>query len=91
LLAPAAGWIFRQPAWRDFPIGDNKRPWNADADRRLRELLSEGRSHPTIVVELRRSVASISSRLAALRRAERIARKQLATDEVEANPRFSHD
>jgi hypothetical protein len=72
-------------------MSDNERSWNADADRRLRELLLEGRSHPTIAIELRRSVASISSRLAALRRAERIARKQLATDEVEANRRFSQD
>jgi hypothetical protein len=41
-----------------------------------------GGDYPNIATDLDRSVASISSRLAALRRAERIARKMAGADQT---------
>ena len=50
-------------------------PWNSESDRVLLDLISEGLSQPEIATRLHRTTTAIRSRLAALRRAERLAEK----------------
>jgi transcriptional regulator len=57
-------------------MNEHKQSWSADEEHLLLELRARGVSQHEIADQLRRTVISVRSRLAVLRRVKRIATKQ---------------